>query len=78
MCPLSNPLCFLKCFPEVLRTCGAAVKTAFSVNWESFSALRKSNGLFVLNCVGSRLGSSQSDYNFLFAPEDFLVLLQSE
>lgn len=58
--------------------CGAAVKTAFSVNGESFSALGKGNGLFNLNCAGSRLTNSRSNFNFLFAPVDFLVLLQSE
>lgn len=56
----------------------AAVKTVFSVNWESFSALRRANGLCDLNRACSRLANSQSNFNFLFAQVDFLVLLQSE
>lgn len=62
---------------ESFRACGAAVKPTFSVNWESFSALRKDSGLYDLNHAGSGLANSQSNFNFLFAPVDFLILLQS-
>lgn len=72
------PSVFSSASPEFFRACGATVKPAFSVNWESFLALRKANGLYDLNRVGSGLANSQSNFNCLLVPVDFLVLLQSE
>lgn len=78
VCLRSNPFCFLKCFPRSLLEHVELLLNQPSLLIGRVFLFSGRLMLFDLNRAGSGLASSQSNFNCLFAPVDFFVLLQSE